>query len=61
VKSDTVQLTVRLSAELHRKMKFISLDTGESLNNMAIRGITQVLEGVHVSVPSDLLAPATPQ
>jgi hypothetical protein len=42
-------------------MKFVSLDTGESLNDMAIRGINQVLEGVHVSVPRDLLAPATPQ
>ena len=61
MKGETVQLTVRLPFELHRKAKFVSLDTGESLNDMAIRGLNQVLEGVHVSVPIDLLAPVALQ
>jgi predicted HicB family RNase H-like nuclease len=60
-KKDPVQLTVRLPYEMHRKMKFVSLDTGESLNDMVIRGVLRVLEGVHVDVPSDLLAPAKPR
>jgi hypothetical protein len=60
MKGNTVQLTVRLPFDLHRKMKFVSFDTGESMNDMTIRGIHQVLEGVHVELPSDLIAPATP-
>jgi predicted HicB family RNase H-like nuclease len=61
MKEHTVQLTVRLPDELHRKAKFVSLDTGETLNDMAIRGFRQVLEGVRVSVPTDLLEPAEPR
>ena len=54
---ETVQLTVRLPYETHRAMKFVSLDTGESMNDMVNRAVLQALEGVHVQVPKCLLSP----
>ena len=54
---ETVQLTVRLPYETHRKMKFVSFDTGESMNDMVNRAVLRALEGVHIDVPKDLLAP----
>jgi hypothetical protein len=37
-------------------MKFVSMDTGESMNDMVNRAVLQALEGVRIDVPKDLLA-----
>lgn len=57
---DTVQFTARLPYETHRKLRFLAADQNISLNEALNRYLLVAMEGLHVSVPNDLLTPVQP-
>ncbi len=56
-KKTTVQFTARLPYETHRKLRFLAADQNISMNDALNQYLLAAMEGHHVSVPSDLLAP----
>ena len=58
---ETVQFTARLPNETHRKLRFLAADQNISLNEALNRYLLAAMEGLHVSVPSELLNPEPPR
>jgi len=38
------RLTIRLEDDLHRRLRYMSVDTGEPLQQLAVRLLTEALE-----------------
>jgi predicted HicB family RNase H-like nuclease len=56
-KGKTDQLTIRLSYELHRALRFVSADKETSINKLVESFILQGLQGYHISPPIELQRP----
>lgn len=53
---NTIPLTTRLPADLHKCLRFIAADEGRSLNAALIQLLREAVEGRRISVPSGLLS-----
>jgi predicted HicB family RNase H-like nuclease len=57
MKQDTVQFTTRLPETTHRKLRFFAADQNISLNEALNQCLLAAMEGIRVSVPTELIAP----
>ena len=60
MEKETVQLTVRLYEETHRKLHFLAADQNTSVNEALNRYLLAAMEGARVSVPTDLIGSEQP-
>lgn len=58
---ETVQMTLRLPADLHRTARFIAADRGVSMNEVLIQLLREAVEGLQISPPTGLLSPVRPR
>ena len=53
---DTVQLTVRLHEETHRKLRFLAADQNISVNEALNQYLLEGMAKARVSVPTELIS-----
>jgi predicted HicB family RNase H-like nuclease len=56
-----VQFTARLPEATHRKLRFFAADRNISTNEALNRCLLAAMEGLRVSVPTELIATEQPQ
>lgn len=56
-----VYLSLRITSEIHRKLRFVAANEDVSVNEIINLLLLEGLAAHHISVPSDLLSPVTPQ